>query len=318
MNIVNWYRKQTFENRTIFMTKISIVMNILLAIAKMILAIVFKNVFFFVAGCVNVLFFLAKLECLLGIMKKGSKYKDKNKITSFFLLVGGIAYIIYMSRLLILDPSEMFKYDIYLGIAIAFVSFVELGVAIFGLFKASGKERYYRNIKMINLCSTITALVWTEIAITSFASLVDTTKMDALFGLFAGIFIVIIAVAILISPKFSIEDRKYINYEGNHFEDQIEIKLTSSKIYKNYYYKAEKKQNIYYGVIKQTVSPIKKWPIWIKIICVILSEILIFAYAFGALIFHIKSIRVFKILDHKMQSLGLEKLKSTNIVEIEA
>ena len=68
MRLINNYRSLSFENKTIFMTKFSIMFNGIMAILK-ILFTFYGGVYFFVAGIVNVFIMFAKLECYLGVKK---------------------------------------------------------------------------------------------------------------------------------------------------------------------------------------------------------------------------------------------------------
>lgn len=201
-------------------------------------------------------------------------------------------------------------YEEFLAIGIAFVSFVELGISIAGCFSAFGKGHYYRNIKLINLCSAFTALVLTETALMSFAYQGDSTILNCAFGIGVGVIIILIAIYILIAPKISIVERKKKNVyklipnekpiDFSINEQEFVYQLTHSKFYGNYVYIGKINGNIVDGIIIKQKSPIFKWNIWIKILVIILSEILIFPYAVGALVFHFKSSQVLDKLDKKM------------------
>ena len=73
------------------------------------------------------------------------------------------------------------------------------------------------------------------------------------------------------------------------------IQLTYSKYYANYYYKGVQSGNLVDGRIVKGKTPIWKWNIWLLIIVMILSEILIFPYAIGALVFYFKNGKLSKI-----------------------
>lgn len=307
MSIIAKYRQMSFEERTICTSKLSLILNVLLAIAKTLLSIFLHNGFFFLAACVNFLFFLSKLECILGIENKGLPYKKKNLLISIFLFTAGIAYMLYMLRLLIIDEAP-YQYHMYLGITIALVSFIELGLAIKGIFNSYGKTRYYRNIKLINLCTSITALVLTEIALTSFAGDSSATEISSIMGLIAGVLIVIIALGIALVSKYSIEERKNVSYSGNYDSNEIEVRLTNSKIFGNYIFIAKKNDTVFDGTIIKEKSPIFKCNLYIKIICCIFSEILIFVYAIWYIVFYINSILRFNKLDDIMSNYKLKRI----------
>ena len=172
VNLVKKYKSFSYENKIIFSTKFSIVFNAIMATGKILLSI-FQGVFFLVAGIINVFMMISKLQCYLGIKYPEKKsFKYRNIMTGIFLILAGAEYCVYMARMAFTDIPLM-EYDMILGIIIACVSFVELGIAIYGCFKVIGRDHYFRNIKIINLSSAFTAIVLTEVALTSFASDVD-------------------------------------------------------------------------------------------------------------------------------------------------
>lgn len=309
--LIKKYNNLTFEEKTVFSAKFSLIFNSLLAIGKFVLAI-FKGVFFFVSGVLNILIMISKLECYIGIKEKQKNlFSNRNTMIGLFVILAGIQYAIYMGRMIYSDV-EVMEYGMRLGTTIALVSFVEMGIAIRGLFKSYGKGHYYRNLKLINLCSALTAIVLTEIAITSFAAEGDMRIINGIFGLVVGGIICLIGIFILIAPKFSIIDKEHNVYHIKHNTNSIEevkIPLTNSKIYGNYYYIGKKIDQVIDGKIIQEKSPIRKWNIYLKILIIVLSEILIFPYAIGALINYFKGNKLVKKLDEKMFELGYEKVE---------
>lgn len=315
VEFVNKYRSLSFEEKTLFGAKFSIIFNAIMAAGKSLLSI-FYGVFFLVSGIVNVFTMISKLECYAGVKyPQKSNFNHRNTMIGLFLLFAGVQYAIYMGRMIFSDVKVM-EYGMILGICIACVSFVELGIAIKGCFNSFGKGHYYRNIKLINLCSALTAIVLTEVALTSFASEVDTRVMNGIFGLIVGAIIVLIAVFIFVAPEVSILDREHNIYkaigEENIIEDnKIEIQLTDSKFYGNYTYVGVKKDDLIDGHIVKGRSPLFDWNIYIKILVIVLSEILIFPYAFGALVFYFKNGKLIKNLDSKMINIGYEKISES-------
>lgn len=303
--LVHDYRKLSFEERTLFNARFSIVFNAILALAKFILAI-FNGIFFVITGIVNIFILISKLECYLGVKYPHKKtFKFRNNMIGIFLILAGIQYTIYMARLIFTNVDVM-SYGQMLGICIALISFIEMGVAIKGCFNAYGKGHYYRNIKLINLCSAFTAIVLTEIAIMSFASEESSRLIDGIFGVSVGAIIIFIGVFVLIAPKISIVDNEHNTYKlkegyASKFDtDTIELKLTNSRFYGDFYYVAKINKDDVDGHIIKGKSPIFKWNIYVKIIVIILSEILIFPYAIGAFVFYFKNAKLVKKLDSIM------------------
>lgn len=311
MKIVNYYRSLSFQEKTVFTAKLSILMNLVLGIGKTILSFFF-GVFFLVAAIVNYFIMLTKLECCLGIKYPNKKsFEYRNKCIGVFLFIAGLEYAIYMGRMIFTNVSVM-DYDMILGIIIACVAFVELAIAIKGCFNSYGKGHYYRNVKLTSLCSALTAIVLTEVALTSFASEVDLRFVNGLVGMIVGIIIILISIYVLIAPKISILDKEYNMYilkdnQKQILDNQIRIKLTNSKIYRNYVYLGNVSENKIEGHIIQEKSPIWSWNVYILILVIVLSEILIFPYAIGALIFHLKCRNIINELDDYMLEKGYKK-----------
>ena len=311
--LISYYRGLSFQQKTIFTTRFSILINLLLGIGKFILSF-FLGIFFLVAAIVNFFIMLTKLECYLGVKYPNKKsFEYRNKCVGIFLLIAGLEYAIYMGRMIFTDVRIM-NYDMILGIIIACVAFVELAIAIKGCFNSLGKGHYYRNIKLTSLCSALTAIVLTEVALTSFASEIDLRIINGLVGMIVGVVIVLISLYVFIAPKISVIDKEYNVYKLKEsyksiIDKQIKIELTKSKFYRNYVYLGNVEGIKVVGNITQTKSPIWSWNIYLLCLVILLSEILIFPYAIGALVFHFKSRNVIVNLDNEMLERGYEKVK---------
>lgn len=310
IKLIKKYKELSFEEKTLFAALFSVFTNILLATGKILLSINY-GVFFLVAGILNLLIMLAKLQCYIGVRKPHKlKFIYRNSLVALFVFLAGMQYAIYMARMVFTDV-KLIDYGGFLAVAIATVSFIEMGIAIKGLFSSIGTGHYYRNIKLINLCSALTAIVLTSVALTSFASQIDTRIINGLFGMGVGLIIVLVSIYMFFAPKISIVDREHNVYrkiDGDKAQD-IEIILTKSKFYSNFTYKGRANGNVVDGHIIKGESPIKKWNIYVIILVILLSEILIFPYAGGALWFHLSNYKLIANLDEEMKKLGYEKIK---------
>ena len=126
------------------------------------------------------------------------------------------------------------------------------------------------------------------------------------------IIIILISIYIFVSPRISIVDKEHNVYKLKDGvepikDEEIRIKLTNSKFYRDYVYVGEIDGDIIDGHIVQEKSPIFSWNIYILILVFTLSEILIFPYAVGALVFHFKCRYIVNELDKKMLDKGYEK-----------
>lgn len=304
------YRAFSFEERTIFNTKFSIIFNLIMATGKIILS-VFLGVFFLIAGIINVCLGGAKFYCYRGVKYPHKRtFLWRNRFIGGFIIVGGMQYAIYMARLIFTD-TKVFEYDILLGIIIAIVSFIEIAIAIKGCINASGKGHYYRNIKLVNMSSALTAMVLTMVALLAAVGDGDYRFICGLCGMIVGISIVLIGIYVLYAPLISIVDRRHNVYKcGNDLEnDEFEVLLTTSKFYASYYYKGIIKDGIIDGYVVKGKSPLfKGWNIYVIILVCVLSEILVFPYMIGALIYYFKASTLITKLDNKMNELGYEKM----------
>lgn len=311
---INDYRTLSFKDRTLFNTWISIIFNLVLAVGKVLISF-FTSFYFIGAAIVNILVMLAKLECYRCIKNPiRQSLKNFNNVVGTLLMFAGLEYAIYMGRL-IYSNVEVMKYDEILGIIIALVAFIEISVALFGIFKAYGKGHYLKNIKLINLSSALTAIALTEMALMSFAAQTDTRILDGMFGILVGVIIILIGLYVIVGPKISIVGKEYNEYEleegkKKNLEGVVEFQLTNSKFYRNFIYVGVADGNLVKGSIEKTKSPLRNYHIVWKIFGIILSEILIFPYAVGALIFHFREMIVLKNLDEIMKNKNYRRVKN--------
>lgn len=309
MKLIDKYKEMSKIERASLTTKFSIILNITLGIIKLILAI-FGGVFFLFSSLINLFVATSKILCKKGMLEKFNfeKFTKRNTLIGVSLLLTGIIYVVYMARMLIVQVNIM-DYDMILGISIACISFVELALAISGIFTIGDNGHYYRNLKVINLSSAIMAISHTEVAIMSFAHDGDPRFANALCGLIAGSIVAILSFFIFFGHKFSIYEKRYRTYKLTDkskriSDDVLKISITNSKFYANYYYEGTVKQNKIKGVIKKDKNPLRKWNIFLLITVIIFSEILIFPYFIGWIVFLLRTPSFIRKLDKKMDELG--------------
>ena len=312
MGLFNKIRSLSFEKKTLVMSGLSMGLQVIFALGKFILSF-YKGAFFFVAGIVTVFAILAKLETCLGIMFPTRRTLEfRNNTTSLFVCLMGIVYSVYMSRLLYTD-LEIRSYGTFVGVAIILISILEFIFAIYGCFRAYGKGHYFRNAKLIDLCLAITALVLTEIAITSFIETNATRILDGIFGVVGGVLIVIIGIYMYGAPKLTIEEHKYniyiVPFNKLRQYDRIKVQLSESKIYGNYVYEALVIGDQIEGVIKKEKSPITKYSFIVRFLLTIIIIAFVVPYALGSLFFHLQGPRIVKKLDNYMVSKGYIKVE---------
>ncbi len=319
MSFFDIFTRKYFEKRVVLFSLISLFVNVILCIAKFIAAFLFNNYFLFVAGFFNIFVFLAKGECLLGLKFNNKSFKYRNFFIFIFVLTAGIVYTIYSARLIIVEDYATYNFSMELGLLIAFVSFIELGFAIHGLIRVKKYGHFYRDIKIINFITALTALVLTEAAITSFAnSNISNTKINnGIFGMIVGIFTIIMAVYIFFAPAISIIDREHNKYKiadkekaKVYFNESnlLELPLSFSPIFKRYVFVAYLKDEVVDGHIELKKDLFQRSKIYIKILLIIFSPILFIPILVLRFIYFIQTINIPKKLDILMFSHGFTKI----------
>lgn len=304
--LIQKYKTYSFEQKTKFMTICSILLNFVLGLGKIVLSI-FKGIFFMISGVVNLFMLLAKRHCLLSIKQDSHENrKHQNYIIAIYLIIAGFLYGVYMLRL-IFSHDESFRYSMVLGITIALVAFIEIGVAIKGCFNSIGKGMFYRNIKLINVCSALTAISLTQVALMSFASTEDPSFFNGLFGAIVGLIIIIIGVIMMFLPEYDINQFRNIKFKTTLEDQDFHLQITHSKFYSNYYLDGVIENGEFTGNIHRGHNPIWKYNIYLLIVLITLSEILIFPYAFGALVRYFKNHNILSDMEKQMLELGFSK-----------
>ncbi len=314
-NPIRKYRKLTFEQKTIWKTIIGLCFSAVLACGKLIIGL-FTDYNLISIAVYTFGILLAKFECVLGVKSNKMTFKQRNILTAVCLIISSVLYIAFMGSMFFAEHRIKNNGLIYV-VLLAFISFCELGFAIAGLIRTKNRGHYYRNIKIINFCVALIAILTTQMSILNLQSktgIVNTANAYA--GIGVGIFIALCAVYILIAPKTSVIDRehnKFIlkNSDKNTLIDMgrgsVEILLCRSDVYGDYIYKAAIDGNFVEGDIVRGKSLWKRMNIILKILCCILSEILIIVWLLGRGILFLRTIDLPRRLENKMIENGFER-----------
>lgn len=301
------------EDRIFKLTTIcSLSLNLFIGIGKWILAI-FSGVVFFVSGVVNILMGVAKLISYIGLLNNDSDFKKRNFVVSFLVFLSGAEYFIYMLNVY-LGNFSLSAYEMQIALLIALVSFIEIGVAIYGLVKIKGRGHSFKNIKLINFVLALEAMVLTETAILSFTESV-TFASSSLFGLIIGIFVMVLSLFMFLSPFITITNQEQNDFlliqksKNNLIKEEGSLTLAKSFIYGNYVYLYKFNGEVVSGNIIKEDGFWKKTHLLIKIILIVLSEILIFAWLIGRFIYFLRCIFLIKKLQKVMIGNGFIVVK---------
>lgn len=287
----------------------------IVAIGKILFG-VFTDVILCAVGAFNLMLFIAKLGCVIGI-RRNKGFKNRNTFTAIFLFFGGLLYAIYMSLNLYLDIQQD-EYPMAVAIIIAAIAFTELGIAIYGLIRTKEKGHDYRNIKIISFASSLIALMTAQIAILSFTNETDVSQFNSYSGIAVGAITMLLAIYVYFAPQISTIDREHNTFkliinENNKIVDvsqgNVELMLVKSKIYGDYVYQASVENDVVDGKIIKKPGIWKSLHIVVKIICIILSEVLIFAWIIGYAIYFVRTIDMPRKLQKKMIDNGFELIE---------
>lgn len=317
MNIFQKYRSIPYERKIIAYTIIGICFSSLLACGKLIIGI-FTDYNLCGVAVYTFAFILAKLECVLGVKTNRRTLKKRNLYISLFLLLSSLVYIAYNVRLFFIE-REAKKYGMGYVLIIAFISFVELGFAIAGLFRTKSKGHYYRTIKIINFGIALTAILTTQITLLDYMS-TGADEINTFTGIAVGAFIALCSVYISAAPKLSVAGRERnvfvlkdgaINNLVNMESRTFEIVLCKSFVYGDYVYRAKIQSGTADGYIVRAPSLFKRMPLFCKVVCCILSEILIFVWLLGRAVLFIRSAMLPEKLEKIMNANGFERSRSS-------
>lgn len=305
MKLKEIFKRFNKEDRIFKLATISsLSLNLFIGIGKWILAI-FSGVVFFVSGVVNILMGIAKLISYIGLLNNDSDFKKRNFVVSFLVFLSGAEYFIYMLNVY-LGNFSLSAYEMPIALLIALVSFIEIGVAIYGLVKIKGRGHSFKNIKLINFVLALEAMVLTETAILSFTESETFTLSSSLFGLIIGIFVMVLSLFMFLSPFITITNQEQNDFlltqksKNNLIKEEGSLTLAKSFIYGNYVYLYKFNGEVVSGNIIKEDGFWRKTHLLIKIILIILSEILIFVWLIGRFIYFLRCIFLLKKLQKVM------------------
>lgn len=157
----------------------------------------------------NVLFTLglAAIKVLIVVADRrmsraGDASADRHayRVTGVILLVLSVAYLVCCLPIALgYTSTERYSYEI--AIAIAAVTFAELGFSIHGFFSSRRRgDLLMEAVKLGNLAASLVLLVLTQTALLSMAATGDHSRFNGLCGIIMGFGVASIAVRMLLGP----------------------------------------------------------------------------------------------------------------------
>lgn len=191
------YRCGDFITRNKTTCLLSMIGNGCIAVVKIILGTVMMSIFFVISGFYTIGIGMSKVIYYHGhsLPKEEKEVIYKHYVAmGIVLLVTSIIYILYMARLFFIEST--IPYTTIMGITLALISFVEVGMAIKGLVKSNKlHEPLLQGLKLINLSSGLIAMVLTQSALLSVSDISSrvVNTSNAIIGIIMGSISAVIA-----------------------------------------------------------------------------------------------------------------------------
>ncbi len=318
--LIRKYRDLTYEQKIVVKTVVGLCLSTALACGKFTIGLLTDYNLVSIAVYTFAIL-LAKLECLIGIKNGKRTFRQRNYAVAALLFAASVLYIAFMGRMFFVD-RKLKNDDAWFVYLLALISFTEFGFAVAGLIRTKNRGYYYRNIKIINFCVAVIAILTTQMSILNLQSESETVSIfNAYTGIGVGCFIALCAVHIAIAPKTSVIDREHNAFvlqdeRRNRIVDmrkeETELTLCQSPVYGDYVFRAKIEGNRVEGDIVRGRSLWARMHVVWKVVCCILSEILIFVWLFGRLILFFRSIDLPKRLERTMSENGFLKADPTD------
>lgn len=307
--LVRKYIELTYEQRVVFHTILALIGSALLTGGKLVIGLL-TDLNLVIVSSYTFALLVAKFECVLGTRGKDSTTR-RNTAVACLLFAASIIYGGFMCRNFFV-PYRRKNNGLLYVLLLACISFFELAFALWGIYRTQGRGQHYRNIKVINFCMALIALLTAQIAILDYTSAENHSIYNGCAGLGVGIVIALCAVYILLAPKLSLVGREHNVFRLAEGEknllgpegEVLQLLLCKSAVYGSYIYRARFYGGVADGYIVREPPLWKRMPLWGKIICCILSEILIPVWLIGRGIYSIRSSALPQRLAKKMARSG--------------
>lgn len=287
----------SYERKLIVKTTAGMIFSAVLAAGKFAIGL-FTDADLCVIALYTAAILLSKLECVLGATNDRRPFGTRIVLCALFLFVSSVFYVGYMSATLLRGISPESR-GLSETLIVVFLSFCELGFAVAGIFGTKNKGCLYRNIRLINFCAAIIAILTAQTAILAFCATENACRYNAGTGIGVGCFIALCAAYIVAAPAVGFEGRENASFlltdpSKNTRVDMerefAELVLCRSGVYGSYVFSAKIDRMRVDGTIARKPSLWKRMHPCLKVLCCVLSEILVFAWLFGRLIFFLRSL----------------------------
>lgn len=309
-DLIRKYRAMPYENRLVLRSTLGLCFSAVLTSGKFIIGIL-SDVYLCIIAVYTCAILLAKLQCI-----RGTKNPTRRGpvIAAVLLFFASVVYSAFMGSFAFARRQQG-EYGISYVAFLALIAFCELGFSIAGIFRTADRGYFYLDIKIIDFCIAMIALLTAQIAILNFTGTPNADVWNSFAGMGVGILIAMCAIYILIAPKVRLVGREHQAFlltdgEKNSLIDMkktaVFIVLCRSFVYGSYVYEAEVSGSFVDGHIVRGESLWKRMNLALKILCIVLSEILVFVWLIGNAVLFFRSMNLPKRLQKRMAQNGFQ------------
>lgn len=204
------YQNLEYKKRTSLHNKITLILNLTWAALKFVLAFFIESVFISLSAFYTIFIALAKTAYFDGRRNRTSVYSERKYIKriAFSLLLAAVAYLAYFIQLF-LAPQEK-NYPLIPAIVVATIAFCEITFSILGILKSKKtKDLLFTSLKFINLASSLSSIVLTQIALLSLEVPVATSVVyNTITGMVVGLATAVIGIFLFAVGRYKFTKSK--------------------------------------------------------------------------------------------------------------
>jgi len=188
----------------------SLLINLAIGIGKIVLSIISSSFFIAVSAFYTFALVLARVFALLGSDRR-KEYRCC-RFCALILVGASLIYILYSTRLFFEEGKS--SYHEYVALAIATVTFVEIGVNARGVVRERRNHRLFMQaLRMVNLASSLISLTLTQSALLSLSEQtegIDRNLANGFMGCLMGTSAAVIGILLLIKAGKKQSSQPYL------------------------------------------------------------------------------------------------------------
>ena len=210
MKIIKRFIELEKQDKIIFFLALTTIVNILMAVVKLVFSLTLPSLWFFVNAIFNFILALLRFFSIRDYKKiKMSKSVDeklkigfKNYLNNGILLILlGISY--FMVSVYIYYKGSFTNMHEYLTYLVSFMAFYSIFSAIYGMVKyKKDKTPIISAVKITNFANALTSIVLTQVVLLdTFGGGMNTNLYDGVVGIFVSIIITFLGLYMIVDIK---------------------------------------------------------------------------------------------------------------------